>query len=178
MRSLLYKYCAIGLIVMLTIISLQSSAQQLFHGKVIEPSNEETEALATRFSERTVFQLDIEKLSQFVQNNGDFSAFTLQIGDAYTWDIELVKNELRSPDYYAIQMTNDGPVLVPPGPCITYRGNLQSDPEAVVRLGIDENLLDGYVWQKDGFVFIEPGYKYGLNTPGSCFSTLTLKFWA
>lgn len=102
------------------------------------------------------YELDLLALEREARETG---RVTLHAGSR-VFDLELELNNLRAPGYKRIRMTRRGPVEERATPVSTFKGRLAGDPESVVRLLIQGDLLLGYIRTDNEWIFIDPLRKY------------------
>ncbi len=147
---------ALVLFVALVLINHTALAQIKFEAKTAGITEIERIKLAKTFDEYEVYTMDFQAFDTYVKSNKQQSIFTFEFGEEHDWEIEIEENDLRSPNYVAIRSTENGRVLVPPGPCITYAGHVVGHPELQVRLNIEPNRTWGFIEGKAETYYIEP----------------------
>ncbi|MEO1410224.1 MAG: PKD domain-containing protein, partial [Bacteroidota bacterium] len=116
-----------------------------------------------QFKDYRVYQMDIKALDAQVKGRQPQYDFRLDLGAEYSWDLELIPNDLRGPNY---QIRNSSGEVLRGNPEITtFRGYIKDQPFSEVRLTIDEDLLYGYIEFKGKQVFIEPLWHFLPDAP-------------
>ena len=78
------------------------------------------------------------------------------------FEIELVQNDLRAPNYRAEEVTEGGFAReLPSNPIRTYKGTVHGVPRSDARLTIDDSKLEGMIIADDLY-FVEEARKYSL----------------
>lgn len=122
---------------------------------------QEVEVTLDRFFHRwQTFELPLAAVERQAREVG---RLRLQLG-AHTFDLLLEPVDLRTPDYTELWIGDDDQIQGVSSPVGTFRGRLVDDPEAVVRLLILPDILQGYIKSEEGWFFIDPLRKY---SPGS-----------
>ena len=91
--------------------------------------------------EAEVLALDLTQVSRTVRSRGRLELRLL--GRAYV--LELEPNDLMSPRYRSVAMTERGPVELPRPEVTTYKGRVAGDEGSDVRLLIQPDFMFGYV---------------------------------
>jgi len=127
---------------------------QTFEG--LQLQDQSWQELEEQFKSYQTFELDITELNTAVKGPNPKLEFQLKLGDQHTWDLELIPNELRSPNYFIQTATGKGQTISNPDEVITFRGFVKGDAFSEVRMTIEDDFLYGYIKQGDDFLFIEP----------------------
>jgi hypothetical protein len=120
------------------------------------PSPEVQQRLDKLFYRWDSYELDLPALEKQVRETG---RVTLHAGSR-VFDLKLEVNNLRAPGYKRIRLTRSGSVEERLAPVATFKGHVAGDPESVVRLLIQKDLLLGLIRTGDEWIFIDPLRKY------------------
>ena len=149
-----------GLFLFLLLMSSAIFAQQKsYQGKKSDFNHPD---LAASFEKVQVFEFDVTSLQKDIQTADQYH-FNLKLGDQFDWNLNLVLNDMRSPDYQEIAMTESGWQVLPKRRAITYEGFLNGKQIGEVRMSITDNFLMGFVTDDGERYFIEP-LNYGMRT--------------
>ncbi len=87
-------------------------------------------------------------------------------------DLNLQLNDLRAPGYIAEEIQADGSRRqLPPQPVRTWRGTVAGMPKAEARFTLDENLIEGIIFDEDEWFIVEPLSHYDESAAPSDFVT-------
>lgn len=115
------------------------------------------QALQRRFRKYEMTQLDREIVVQSVRQSGKVSIVT----PSRTFELELVQNDLRAPNYRAEESSSQGFAReLPVMPIRTYKGSVLGQPAGEARFTIDENVIEGMIITTDEWYFVEEARKY------------------
>jgi hypothetical protein len=113
--------------------------------------------LQRRLRKYEVARLDRQLAVEAVQRTGKFSIVT----PSRTFELELVQNDLRAPNYRAEETTAEGfSRELPTMPVRTYKGRLVGEPGSEARFTIDEGTFEGLIITADEWYFVEEARKY------------------
>jgi hypothetical protein len=113
--------------------------------------------LQRRFRKYELAQVDTQSAADAVRRTGKLSIAT----PTRTFDIDLVQNDLRAPNYRAEEVIDGGITRqLPVSPIRTYRGTVRSMPEAEARFTIDDSTVEGLIITPADWFFIEQAQKY------------------
>ncbi|MCB0642584.1 MAG: PKD domain-containing protein, partial [Phaeodactylibacter sp.] len=128
------------------------TAQAVFDAPALKSSA--IPSLDEQFKNYEVFQLDAAALHQYSKTAGESVAFQLNLGSQFSWKIGLVPVELRAPNYV---VRNENGFLVPEEErARSYKGYLNGQSGAFVRMTMNQDFLYGYVKADGETYFIEP----------------------
>ncbi|MCH9652206.1 MAG: hypothetical protein K0U98_28515 [Deltaproteobacteria bacterium] len=152
------KALSLVLLAFLALVPVTTSASQdqdanpLFvaHGKL--SAQEVQAALDDEFFAYQVFELDLPAIDQQVRTHGRLS---LHLGNRVL-DLELEENDLRSPDFRWVELSQKGVRDLDPGPVTTFKGTVDGDSESVVRLSVTPELFSGFIFANTEMLFIDP----------------------
>lgn len=142
-------------------------AQDVFNGSAVEVSAEQRGALDKLFSECAVFDLEVDALHDFVRSHPEHSVFTLNLGRAHHYTIDLREYDLRAPDYLCQETGATGLVTLPRTPCMTYKGELLGESGSVVRLNIERHRIWGILRKERSTVHLEPLRNFDASAPSN-----------
>ena len=112
--------------------------------------------LEASFQAYDIFELEIADLARAIAKKDQYH-FTLELGDRFSWNLNLTYNDLRSSNYQEIAITQSGFQVLPKRRAITYEGfHNTSQHLEEVRLSIDKKFIMGFVTQDHQRYFIEP----------------------
>ena len=120
--------------------------------------------LAQIFTNHEDVQLDPHTAAESVKHTGHLSVQT----PAQDFEIDLVLNDLRAPNYRAEEVV-DGVVaraVEMPAPD-TYKGKVSGMPDSEARFSIDDDKLEGMIVTQGEFYFLESARKYSAAARGS-----------
>lgn len=126
-------------------------AEEVFVGLPKLPQKSALTVLDEALYGWSAFALDTRAINAHVRRHGRLN---LHLGNQL-FDLVLEQNDLRAPDYRQILMIDGRAVEQEPGPVITFKGHLESDPAAIVRLTIDRTRFEGYVKTDEDWTFID-----------------------
>jgi hypothetical protein len=144
---------AFGTVLVLCLFSLSAMAQQTrFAAKAADYYHPD---LVANFAAVEVYQLQAASLFEQLGASDDFH-FILELGEAHRWDLNLVYNDLRSPAYQEVAMTDAGWQVLPKRRAVTYAGFLNDQYAGEVRLSISADYIMGMVTHNGQPFYIEP----------------------
>ena len=121
------------------------------HGEVVTINND---ALTDNFLDYDIYKIPVDEILEVKHRSNEFH-FTLQLGNKYSWDLNLIESGLIGPKYREIIGTENGPVVLPPRENISFKGFL--NPGGNVAITIDNNWIMGFVTTPSGDrLYIEP----------------------
>lgn len=142
------------LVSLLLIIAYGAFGQATFQAKLVPEFT--TQELDAQFTSYQVFDLDMNSMYTTVISESFDSELRLVIGDI-DWTMQIVENNLRSPDYTVTYTNAAGETVVgTPSPVSTYKGQLANVASSHLRLTIRDDLLYGSVRDKKTIYNIEP----------------------
>jgi hypothetical protein len=145
---LLGVLCLAGLVVSV-VLSERSSAAS--------PTGLQKE-LDRHFRKYEIAHVNSESAANDVRQSGRLSIAT----PSRIFDIELVQNDLRAPNYRAEEVTDGGFAReLPSNPIRTYKGTVLGVPRSDARFTIDASKLEGMIIADDLY-FVEEARKYSL----------------
>ena len=115
-----------------------------------------SDKLRENFSQCDVFQFDFSELRRVAKTSDQFEV-SLKMGNKHQWNLLLLLNDMRAPDYVEMIPTVNGMMKLPSRRPITYTGYI-NNPGSLgeeVRLNISEHFLNGYVTVEGQEYFIE-----------------------
>jgi len=120
--------------------------------------------LAQVFTNHEDVQLDPHAVAEGVNRTGHLSVQT----PAYDFEIDLMLNDLRAPDYRAEEVVDGGVAheVEMPAPH-TYKGKVSGMPNSDARFSIDDDKLEGMIVTQGESYFIESARKYSAAAQGS-----------
>ncbi len=136
------------LVLMLLISGFVEAQSTTLSGKKLNTRHAE---LNESFAVYEVFELDITKVQALTQSGNAFD-FSLQLGQQ-DWDVYLEHNDLRGPNYREVAITDEGHVLMPPRPNITFKGRTGT---ADTRFTITEDYMIARLVKGDNVYYLEP----------------------
>jgi hypothetical protein len=157
------KKLSLGLGLLLTLFALPVAAREPLNdsetpfiaiGKL--PDSRVQEKLDKLFYRWQSYELDLPGIERRILQTGSLE---LQVGGR-VFAMDLERNDLRAPGFKRVRQTRSGPVVETPSPIATFKGHLKGDPESIVRLLIQKDLLQGYIRTQDEWIFIDPLLKY------------------
>ncbi len=153
--------CFAALLCMLFTTAAFSQTINAFEAQKLGP--QVSPELDFQFNDYEVYEMDINALDVSVKGLNPQYEFVLDLGTEHSWELELIPNDLRGPNY---QIRNSfGTSLQGIDEIITFRGYLKDQPFSEVRLTIDEDFLYGYIEVKDKKTFIEPLWHFIPDAP-------------
>ena len=113
--------------------------------------------LSDNFDHYLVYELDIEKLNEYVKSTQYQDELELSLGSDYHWKLQLYANDLRSADY-VLFASSDAEVkqMNVSDEVITFQGYLDAPHGKEVRMSITNKMILGYVHDQDEYYYIEP----------------------
>ncbi len=153
----------------LLLSSMAFSQKPVFQGLPIKAGS--YPELSAQFYNFETYELDMESLDRFIKSSSQELEFTLQWGDDYRWDIELVPADMRAPNYTVRVMTNTGIEEMPRSDeNIAFRGRLRGEAGGgSVALTVAADFLYGFVRDGDEMFFIEPLWHFVPGRPKNHF---------
>jgi len=127
---------------------------QSFEG--LQLQNQSWQELDKQFKTYQAFEFDITELNAAVKGPNPTLQFQLKLGDQRSWDLELIPNDLRGPNYFVQTASGEGQNISNPNEITTFRGFVKGDEFSEVRMTIEDDFLYGYIKHGDDFIFIEP----------------------
>jgi hypothetical protein len=113
--------------------------------------------LQRRFRKFELTHVDAQSAADSVRRTGKLSIAS----PSRTFDLDLVQNDLRAPNYRAEDVIDGGIThALPVTPIRTYRGTVQSMPDAEARFTIDDSALEGLIITPGDWYFVEKAQKY------------------
>ncbi len=143
-------------LIALVLMAAGAMAQQRFMGTILQPTPAEQETLEKIFKKQMLINLPSEAIYNYIKSTGsENSNPIIQVGNFYTWDIDLQLHEMRSPDYISQRTTSTGTITLPRTECITYAGYMRLSAADDVRLNIEANKVWGYITDKGKKYYLE-----------------------
>jgi PKD repeat protein len=130
-----------------------SWGQSTFSGRALTL---QSDFLDESFRQYELFQINAEALNDYVKNAAGLTAFNLKLGSSHNWLIELVPNELRSPDYVLSVNTEQGLEYAPRSETKTFKGRVLMPQGGRVRLTLDVGFIYGFLEIGQETYYIEP----------------------
>jgi len=116
--------------------------------------------LQQRFRKYEIAHVNTEATANGVRQAGKLSIAT----PSRVFEIQLVQNDLRAPNYRAEEVIDGGSVrALPANPIRTYKGTVVGVPHSDARFTVDEAKLEGMIIAPDDFYFVEQARKYSLG---------------
>ncbi|HKZ02443.1 MAG TPA: Calx-beta domain-containing protein [Pyrinomonadaceae bacterium] len=113
--------------------------------------------LQRRFRKYEISQLDPAIVAQGVRQTGKVSIMT----PSRTFELDLMQNDLRAPNYRAEEVTDGGFARgLPTMPIRTYKGTMSGEPRSEARFTIDEETIEGLIITPGEWYFVEEVRKY------------------
>ena len=137
-------------------------AQTNFQPDLIKLNTIENDELLKSLKEFKVISLDAKVLSALCKGKKNNIDFQLRI-ESHNWNITLEENEFRDPNLQVVE--NDIAANLQFNKCLTYKGYLNGNTNQPVRLFIAEDMLEGYVMDETGMIFIKLLSKIIKNYP-------------
>ena len=109
------------------------------------------------FTAHEEMNLDPRAIAEQVRVTGRMSLVT----NSHDFEVQLVPNDLRAPNYRAEEVGADGisrPVAMPAAS--TYKGNLQNEWGSNARFTVQDNKIEGMIITSGESFFVEPAQKY------------------
>ena len=123
--------------------------------------------LNANFKHYDIFEFDVTELSKAIGKKDQFH-FMLNLGDQFSWNLNIIYNDLRSSNYQEVAITESGFEILPKRRAITYQGFLNTNRDVgEVRLSINDQYIMGFVTQGIQKYFIEPLNHTLKNAPGN-----------
>ena len=127
----------------------------VFEGKAIK--HQPHPELQSVFTHYDIFEIDATALDQFVKSQSGTRQFSLQLGNEYAWDIELVPNPIIADHFVLRTLGAKGVRQETYEADIAFHGKLNADAEDRVSLSIAaDGFLFGYIEQGKKTYYIEP----------------------
>jgi hypothetical protein len=128
-------------------------------GQVVQNRPYDAE-LTKRFKRYDLLKLDGRAASHQIRDTGRLVLRT----STQDFDISMVPNDLRSPDYTAQVIGSDGVAKsLAASPVTTFKGSIKGQPSAQVRLSLAEKGLEGAVITQDHRYFFQPAQQFSKN---------------
>ena len=152
---------------LLGLITLASFGGPGIHAPAVDAQSTKAryqQDLAQVFTNHEDVQLDPHAVAEGVNRTGHLSVQT----PAYDFEIDLMLNDLRAPDYRAEEVVDGGVAheVEMPAPH-TYKGKVSGMPNSDARFSIDDDKLEGMIVTQGESYFIESARKYSAAAQGS-----------
>jgi hypothetical protein len=108
--------------------------------------------LAKSFVKYQLVKIDAKSSLNQVNRNGKLSIAE--------FELNLTPRDLRSPKYRAEETNANGNRMLEKGFINTYKGKVKGFENSEVRLSINENMIEGFVFAGDERFYIEPATKF------------------
>ncbi len=118
------------------------------------------------FTNFKVFEINSKALKKYADATL-YSKFDLILGNTKKFAVNLIQNDIRSPDYRLIIGTDKGDVLAAKTENITYMG--YTDDAAQVRMTINDKFIVGYFIYQNESYYLEPLNGLISGTPNDLF---------
>lgn len=122
-----------------------------------------------------VYSLDTKGLYDYLKSNPVVATIRFSLDGSKSYNLKLMKNDLRSSEYRSVITTAKGEISAPAQEVVTYKGVIDDDNEQWVRLMVTEDRFEGYFNAKDEGFFVESLKNY---TKGSIDGGKIVKFSA
>lgn len=144
-------------------------AQTLFYGTPIPQQIPTSQQLTKHIKDYQLFNISTSEISTHLRSaNGNKQSLLLQLGNSFSWQLQLIPNDLRSPDFKLILLTQKGRQTLPTPSNIAYKGILTGGGE--VRLSFDDGFIYGFLTLENGIdMQIEPLQYWIPNAPKDVF---------
>jgi hypothetical protein len=141
-------------LIFILIISLtfeKNMAQEIIQGRIIIPDSSIHAKVDKWFKAYELTELDLNALNRLANSYDDL--IPLQINQN-RWNLKLLKNEIRSPNYISVHTNNTKRILQDKKDCITYAGYVNDNPANMIRLTISDEIIRGFiVVDQETFIF-------------------------
>lgn len=111
--------------------------------------------LSNSFVEYELYRFNVYQLYNQIKDQ-DQLHFRLQLGDQHDWNINLAYNDLRSPNFQEVAITDAGFQVLPWRRAITYAGFLNDQHAGEARFSITEQYVMGMVNVNGQPFYMEP----------------------
>jgi hypothetical protein len=126
--------------------------------------------LQQTFRKYELAQLNTADVAKNVLFSGRLSIFT----PSHSFELNLVPNDLRAPNYRAEEVIEGGITReLAPTPVRTYKGTVVGDSRIDARFTIDESTLEGMIIAPDKTYFVEKAQKYSVVADANAFVIYT-----
>ena len=129
---------------------------------------DEVQLVAEKIQTFDLFQFPVSDLNILLKAAGENSTdVKFQIGNIYDWSMTIEENDIRSPGFQIVEMTNNGPIYHPKSNVVnTYKGYINGDESQWVRLYVSEHkigmsfLANGVLYRVAPLSSYLPGHQY------------------
>lgn len=142
------------LISLMILSNLVFGQSKVFKGKPV-PKSTEYNQLDKLISSYDIYEIDATTMHQYFVNNGNYNTVTLELGDKYTFDLNLIENHIFKQGIQVKYATENGVV---PGKLTTikcYTGNVKGTSKPVA-LSVNKGLVSGFISLDNDDLFFEP----------------------
>ncbi|MEM8909951.1 MAG: M12 family metallo-peptidase, partial [Bacteroidota bacterium] len=111
--------------------------------------------LSTQFTDYQIYQVETHALNAYVKEKKTEIHLRLQFGSQYSWEMQLLDNDIRSPEYKVQVATETGVIAYPRGENKSFMA-FPNHELGRVRLTIDDEFIYGFVEEGGETYYIEP----------------------
>ncbi|MEM8907175.1 MAG: T9SS type A sorting domain-containing protein [Bacteroidota bacterium] len=131
-------------------------------------SKTESTQLSQELTNYQLYEIDVSSLHQLLSTQGDHSTLTFHLPGQADLTIYLFEHDLRSPEYQAVAITEQGKVPLTQAKAVsTFRGTTADNRH--VRLNITENSMRGFIKNGTELLMIEPLSNYNKKAKNNLF---------
>ncbi len=118
----------------------------------LDVSSQDKLLIDKQLADYDVYDFDLESLRALVKERPTQANLIFNLPGKSAMKVTIHEHDIRSSDYRATAMTENGLVEIPRGDCITYKG--YTEPGEEVRLTITEEMIYGFIEVDNEDMFI------------------------
>lgn len=126
----------------------------VFKGEPVTPFSKAP--LDAQFGEYQVYRIDVSSLNHYAKQEPGPRPFRFVLGKRQNWDLEIYSHDLRAPGYRLQAKEEGGLTDYPISENKTFRGQLGQQPQQIVSLTLDHEIIYGFIREGAEDWFIEP----------------------
>lgn len=129
----------------------QAQTEFVAHREEASTYNAQTKGLR----DAEVYTLDTKQIYDYFKGKPNVVNVRLKLDEKKTYNLKLLKNDLRAANYKSVITTQTGEIAAPDYEVATYQGVIDDDNQQWVRLLITEDRFEGYFNAKEEKFVVE-----------------------
>ncbi len=126
---------------------------KVFKGKTVAIT--EYNALNEKFAKYDIYDIDAEKMHQYFTGAAENNSITLQLGDKYNYNLDLVENHIFRKTTKVTVVTEKGEEPGELTKIKCYQGYVQGTNKSIA-LAVNKGLVSGLITEDDDVLYFEP----------------------
>ena len=126
---------------------------KVFKGKTVAITEYNT--LSEKFAKYDIYDIDAEKMHQYLTAAPEYNNITLQLGEKYTYNLDLNENHIFRPNTKVTVVTENGEQAGELTKIKCYQGYVQGTSKKIA-LAVNKGLVSGLITDDDDVLYFEP----------------------